>query len=308
MRVVFLGTPDFAVPSLKAINNSKHKIVAVVTQPDKPVGRRAVVTPSPVKVCAEELGLKVLQYSKISAEGIDDLKSLAADIMVTCAFGQILSEEVLGIAPHGVVNVHASLLPKYRGSAPIQYSVINGDAVTGVTIMQTEKGIDTGDILAVSKVSVGDDETAGDLFDKLSLIGAKLIAETLDKIENGDIVPVKQDDNEATYVKMIKKSDALIDWSKPSRTVNNLIRGMNPWPVAYTVFNGKAIKIYSAKALDKSFDCRPGQVAVANKKLVVGCGVGSLEIVELQPEGGRRMSAKDYLLGRKIAEGDVFDD
>ena len=181
MKLVFLGTPDFAVPSLERIIASKHEILAVVTQPDKPVGRNNVLTPPPVKVCALKHGLKVLQYNKIRVEGVEDLKNLAPDIMVTCAFGQILSQEIIDIAPRGIINVHASLLPKYRGAAPIQYSVINGDTETGVTIMQTEAGIDTGDILSVEKTPIDPDETAGELFERLSELGAKLIVETLDK-------------------------------------------------------------------------------------------------------------------------------
>ena len=302
-----MGTPDFAVPSLNAIARSDHELVAVVTQPDKPVGRKAIITPSPVKVCAEELGVKVLQYNKIRLEGVEDLKVLAPDIMVTCAFGQILSKEILEIAPHGVVNVHASLLPKYRGAAPIQHAVINGDEVSGVTIMQTEEGIDTGDILAVEKVAIGEDETAGELFDRLSEVGAKLIVETLDKIEKGLVSPVKQDEKNATHVKMIEKADGKIDWSKSAVAIKNLVRGMNPWPVAYTFLKGKMLKIFSSKALEDGFTAAAGTVVSADKRLVVSCGEGALEIIELQTEGGKRMEAKDFLLGRNIAEGDEFD-
>ena len=302
-----MGTPDFAVPSLNAIARSDHELVAVVTQPDKPVGRKAIITPSPVKICAEELGVKVLQYNKIRLEGVEDLKALAPDIMVTCAFGQILSKEILEIAPHGVVNVHASLLPKYRGAAPIQHAVINGDEVSGVTIMQTEEGIDTGDILAVEKVAIGEDETAGELFDRLSEVGAKLIVETLDKIEKGLVSPVKQDEKNATHVKMIEKYDGKIDWSKSAVAIKNLVRGMNPWPVAYTFLKGKMLKIFSSKALEDGFTAAAGTVVSADKRLVVSCGEGALEIIELQTEGGKRMEAKDFLLGRNIAEGDEFD-
>ena len=308
MKVVFLGTPDFAVPALEAIAGSSHKLAAVVTQPDKPVGRKAIITPSPVKICAQKLGVDVLQYSKIRVEGVDDLKAIAPDIMVTCAFGQILSKEILDIAPHGVINVHASLLPKYRGAAPIQYSVLNGDKVSGVTIMQTEEGIDTGDILAVRSVPVGDDETAGELFDKLSKVGAELIVKTLDEIEKGTVTPIKQDDSLATHVKMIEKSDALIDWSRGPEQIKNLVRGMNPWPVAYTFLRGKMIKIYSVKVVDGEYGNDTGTVVCADKRLIVACGSGAVEILELQSEGGKRLPAKEYLLGRKIAEGDKFDD
>ena len=194
MKIVFLGTPDFAVPSLNALITAGYEVVAVVTQPDRPVGRKAVLTPSPVKVAALSHGVKVLQFEKISRDGVEELKKLNADIMVTCAFGQILSKEVIDVAPKGIINVHGSLLPKYRGASPVQYAVINGDKIAGVTIMQTDTGIDTGDILAVEKTDVGEKETAGELFERLSKLGAELLLKTLKKIEDGSVVPVKQDE------------------------------------------------------------------------------------------------------------------
>lgn len=307
MRIVFLGTPDFAVQSLKALISSSHEIVAVVTQPDKPAGRKSVLTPSPVKTTALENGLKVLQYEKISRDGVDDLKALAPDIMVTCAYGQILSRAVLEVAPKGVINVHASLLPKYRGAAPIQYAILNGERETGVTIMQTEEGLDSGDILAVSKVEIGEEETAGELFDRLSEIGAKLLIETLDRIEKGNITPIKQDDSQATYVRMIKKQNALIDWSRPAEELHNFVRGMDPWPVAFTYLNGKTLRIYKVEALKEELDGVPGEAVVCDKKLIVKCGKGLLKINELQIEGGKRMNAYDFLLGRRIALGDILN-
>ena len=313
MNLIFLGTPDFAVPSLKAIIDSKkHNILAVVTQPDKPVGRNAVLTPSPVKVCALEHGIKVLQYNKIRFEGVEDIKKLNPDIMVTCAFGQILSQEIIDIPAHGIINVHASLLPKYRGAAPIQYAVINGDDETGVTIMQTEVGIDTGDILAVKKTKIGDDETAGELFDRLSVLGAELIVDTLDEIENNTIIPVNQDETKATHVKMLTKESGKIDWSNPSEVIRNLIRGTNPWPCAHTFLNGKILKIFKAKNINKEhFDCCNdkipcGTVLEASKKLLVKTGDGVLEIDELQLEGSKRMNSEAFLLGRRINKGDVL--
>ena len=306
MKLVFLGTPDFAVPSLEKIIASKHEILAVVTQPDKPVGRNNVLTPSPVKVCALKHGLKVLQYNKIRTEGVGDLKNLAPDIMVTCAFGQILSQEIIDIAPRGIINVHASLLPKYRGAAPIQYSVINGDTETGVTIMQTEAGIDTGDILSVEKTPIYPDETAGKLFERLSEIGAKLIVETLDKIEAGKITPVKQDETKATHVKMLTRETGKIDWTKSAKDIKNLVRGTNPWPAAHTFLNGKTLKIFAVDALDGDFDGQIGEVLRADKKLVVKCGQGAVEILEIQSEGGKRMSATAFDAGRKILKGDIL--
>ena len=306
MKLVFLGTPDFAVPSLERIIASKHEILAVVTQPDKPVGRKNVLTPSPVKVCALKHGLKVLQYNKIRTEGVGDLKNLAPDIMVTCAFGQILSQEIIDIAPRGIINVHASLLPKYRGAAPIQYSVINGDTETGVTIMQTEAGIDTGDILSAEKTPIDPDETAGELFERLSELGAKLIVETLDKIEAGKITPVKQDETKATHVKMLTRETGKIDWTKSAKDIKNLVRGTNPWPAAHTFLNGKTLKIFTVDALDGDFDGQIGEVLRADKKLVVKCGQGAVEILEIQSEGGKRMSATAFDAGRKILKGDIL--
>ena len=306
MKLVFLGTPDFAVPSLEKIIASKHEILAVVTQPDKPVGRNNVLTPPPVKVCALKHGLRVLQYNKIRTEGVGDLKNLAPDIMVTCAFGQILSQEIIDIAPRGIINVHASLLPKYRGAAPIQYSVINGDTETGVTIMQTEAGIDTGDILSVEKTPIYPDETAGELFERLSEIGAKLIVETLDKIEAGKIMPVKQDETKATHVKMLTRETGKIDWTKSAKDIKNLVRGTNPWPAAHTFLNGKTLKIFVVDTLDGDFDGQIGEVLRADKKLVVKCGQGAVEIFEIQSEGGKRMSATAFDAGRKILKGDIL--
>lgn len=294
------------MPSLERIIASKHEILAVVTQPDKPVGRKNVLTPSPVKVCALNHGLKVLQYNKIRVEGVEDLKNLAPDIMVTCAFGQILSQEIIDIAPRGIINVHASLLPKYRGAAPIQYSVINGDTETGVTIMQTEAGIDTGDILSVEKTPIDPDETAGELFERLSELGAKLIVETLDKIEAGKITPVKQDETKATHVKMLTRETGKIDWTKSAKDIKNLVRGTNPWPAAHTFLNGKTLKIFVVDALDGDFDGQIGEVLRADKKLVVKCGKGAVEILEIQSEGGKRMSATAFDAGRKILKGDIL--
>ncbi len=305
MRIVFLGTPSFAVKSLENIASSKHEILAVVTQPDKPVGRKGEITPSAVKVCAQKLGINVLQYDKIRLEGVEDLKELAPDIMVTCAFGQILSQEIIDIAPYGIINVHASLLPKYRGSSPIQHAVLNGDIETGVTIMKTEIGIDTGDIVAVEKTVIGENETAGELFERLSVLGANLIVKTLDRIENGDFPSIPQDNDSATHVKMIKKEDAKIDWSKSSFEIKNLVRGMNPWPCAWTILNGKIIKIFAVEKVDDNSNACFGEVIEANGgELIVKCNNGAIKVLELQMEGSKRMDAKSFLLGRKILKGD----
>lgn len=305
MRVVFLGTPDFSVNTLKAILASHHEVVAVVTQPDKPIGRSGKPVFSPVKQVAIENGIKVLQYNKIRLEGVEDLKALNADIMVTCAFGQILSQEIIDIAPKGIVNVHASLLPKYRGAAPIQWSIINGDSETGVTIMQTEAGIDTGDIILVEKTPIDINETAGELFDRLSSIGANLLVKALDMIEEGSATFTKQNHDIATHVKMLKKEDGIIDFGKKSHEIYNFVRGMNPWPCAYTYLNSKPLKVYATEVLDLKTDLPCGTVVSADSKfgLVVSTSNGCIRLKEIQAEGGKRMSDKVYLLGHKIEIG-----
>ena len=305
MRIIYLGTPEFAVAPLKAIIGSKnHEVVAVVTQPDRPVGRKNIITPPPVKVVALENGIPVFQYEKIRAEGVEDLKNVGADIMITCAYGQILSKEIIDICPHGIINIHASLLPKYRGAAPIQYAVINGEKTTGVTVMQTEVGLDTGDIIEAFETPIGESETAGDLFVRLSNLGAEKICSVLDKIEKGEITPQKQDESKAFVVKTIKKEDALIDFSKSALEIKNLINGMNPWPIAYTFANGKKLKIYRAVTVDASGSV--GEVIKADKKLYIACGDGAIEILELQEEGGKVMNALSYLNGRKLKVGDLL--
>ena len=305
MKVIFLGTPDFAVNTLKAILQSKHEVVAVVTQPDKPVGRSAKLTFSPVKEVAVQNGIKVLQYNKIRFEGVEDLKQCHADIMVTCAFGQILSQEIIDITPHGIINVHASLLPAYRGAAPIQWAILNGDKQTGVTIMQTEAGIDTGDIISVSKTDIDPEETAGELFDRLSLIGANLLVKTLDDIQAGKATFTPQNHQLATHVKMLKKEDGIIDFKRNSESIYNHVRGMNPWPCAFTYLNGKALKVFKAEVVknitvNENAPC--GSVLVADNKngLIVKTLDGAIRLCQIQAEGGKRMKDVEYLLGHKI--------
>lgn len=306
MKLVFLGTPDFACKPLEAILNSNHDILAVVTQPDKPVGRKGVITPCAVKVLAESKGLKTLSYNKIRLEGIEDLKSLNPDIMVTCAYGQILSGDILNIAKYGVINIHASLLPKYRGAAPIQWSIINGDESTGVSIMQTEIGVDTGDVIMQEEVKIEKTETAGELFDRLSYLGASMIVKALDSIENGTANYKKQDESKATKVGMIKKEYGKVDFSKNAKDIVNLVRGLNPWPIAFTKYDNKTLKFYSAKECDLKGNI--GEVLVADCKngLVIATGDKSISVIELQLEGSKRMSAKDFLLGRKIPLGYIM--
>ncbi len=304
MKVVYLGTPDFAVKALEAINSSRHEILAVITQPDRPFGRKAVITPCAVKQSAINLGLKTLSYEKIRLEGVEDLKALNPDIMVTCAFGQILSGEILNIPKYGVINIHASLLPKYRGSAPIQYSVINGDKTTGITIMQTDVGVDTGDILMQKEIEILPDETAGELFEKLSLLGAEIIVKALDDIESGNITRAPQNEADATHVKMLSKKDGVIDFSKSALAIKNLVRGLNPWPIAYTYFGDKTLKVYKAEV--SSLKGKVGEVLSLDNGITIGCGENSITFMEVQLEGSKKMFAKEFLLGHKIGVGYNF--
>ncbi len=307
MRLIFLGTPDFAVPSLKKIAESNHEIIAVVTQPDRP-RNRGVMSPSPVKEIALELGLKVLQYERISREGVENIKNLNPDIMVTCAFGQILSRELLAIPKYGVINEHASLLPKYRGSSPIQWCVINGEKETGVTIMKTAYEVDSGDILFADKTFIGEDETAGELFDRLSILAADSIIKALDLIENGKANFVPQNHNEATFCKMLTKADGLIDWSKSAQQIKDFVRGMNPWPCAYTKLDGMVYKIHKISVQNNNFSGKAGQIVVADKNgLIVACGDGAINIDIIQAPNCKKMSAKDYLLGHKLQVGSIFE-
>ena len=291
------------MPSLERIIASKHEILAVVTQPDKPVGRNNVLTPSPVKVCALKHGLKVLQYNKIRVEGVGDLKNLAPDIMVTCAFGQILSQEIIDIAPRGIINVHASLLPKYRGAAPIQWAVINGEKITGVTTMLTDIGLDTGDILLKKETEIGENETAGELFDRLAEMGAELLKETIEALERGELKPIKQNEAEATKCGMIKKEYGHIDFSRGKEAVHNLVRGMNPWPCAYAMLEGEAVKIWKTRHSDaEPSRGEPGLILRADRfnGILVDCGDGVIEILELQFPGAKRMDAASAVLGHKM--------
>ena len=307
MRLIFLGTPDFAVPSLKKIAESNHEIIAVVTQPDRP-RNRGVMSPSPVKETALELGLKVLQYERISREGVEDIKNLNPDIMVTCAFGQILSRELLAIPKYGVINEHASLLPKYRGSSPIQWCVINGEKETGVTIMKTAYEVDSGDILFADKTFIGEDETAGELFDRLSILAADSIIKALDLIEKGKANFAPQNHNEATFCKMLTKADGLIDWSKSAQQIKDFVRGMNPWPCAYTKLDGMVYKMHKVSVQNNNFSGNAGQIVMADKNgLIVACGDGAISIDIIQAPNCKKMSAKDYLLGHKLQVGSIFE-
>lgn len=305
MNVVFMGTPDFAVPSLKAIAKH-HNVLAVFTQPDKPVGRKMVMTPPDVKVCAQELSIPVYQPVKLR-EGDNDkiIRELNPDVIVVVAYGQILPESILSIPKYGCINVHGSLLPKYRGAAPIQWSVLNGDTVTGVTTMYMEKGLDTGDILLKEEYEIGINETAGEVFDNLAILGGKLIIKTLEYAQKGMLKPVKQDDSLSSYAKMLDKSMCKIDFSKTNKEVHNKVRGLCPWPVASTVFNGKTLKIFETRLAEGKG--KPGEV-ISTNPLTVACGEGAVVVNSVQLQGKKRMDSNAFLQGHKISIGTIIGD
>lgn len=305
MKIVYAGTPDFALAPLKAILEAGYEVVAVVTQEDKPVGRKGIITPPPVKQFALEHNIPVFQPKKIRNE-VEAVKALGGDLMVTCAFGQILSREVLQLFPMGVWNIHASLLPKYRGAAPIQQAVIDGEEYTGVTIMKTDEGLDTGDMLLVKRTKIGETETAGELSDRLSVLGAEAILEGLRYIEEGEPQLLLQNPTKATIVKKITKEKAKIDWSKEGKTIVNLVRGMNPAPIAFTTLDGQNINVYKASYIASEVEGQLGQVVPMPKKLAVKCANGVVALEEIQLPGGKKINGRDALNGRKISEGQIL--
>lgn len=311
MRVVFMGTPDFAVPCLEQLVADGYEIVGVVTQPDRPKGRGHTVTPPPVKVCALNHGLSVYQPGKIKTpEFTAFLKELAPEVIVVVAFGQILSKEILEIPPKGCINVHASLLPKYRGAAPIHWAVINGEEETGVTTMYMDVGLDTGDMIMKDSFPIALDDTVGIVHDKLASVGAKLLSRTLYAIEKGTVVRKQQNDTEATYAPILEKKHELINWHGEAQEVLNLIRGMNPWPGAYTYYNDKVMKVWAAKSISGyQGQGVPGKVlaAHAGQGLVVEVAKGKVVLLEeIQVQGSKRMSAKDFLRGHQVANETVL--
>ena len=308
MKIAFLGTPEFALPSLDMLFQSGHEL-GVFTQPDRPVGRHAVLTPPPTKVYALERGIPVFQFEKIRLpEGVQALKSFAPDLMVTAAFGQILSAENLAVPKYGCINVHGSLLPKYRGAAPIQWAVINGETETGITTMMTDVGMDTGDILLVDRVAIGENETAGELFERLSVLGAETLSRTIAALESGTLVRTPQDEYQATKCPMLKKEHGKIDFSKTAREVHNLVRGTNPWPGAFALLEGEPLKLHVTRMTGCDFGSAPFGSLKGDAKtgLFVLCADGWLEILELQASGSKRMSAKDFVKGHPL-DGKVLE-
>ena len=307
MRIIFMGAPDFAVPCLENLIDAGHNVAAVFTQPDKPVGRKQILTPSPVKACAVSHDIKVYQPEKIkNSNALEIINSINPDVIIVVAYGKILPKEILNAAKFGCINVHASLLPKYRGAAPIQWSILNGDEETGVCVMQMDEGIDTGDILLVRKTPIDINETSAELFDRLSQIGADALIDALKLVEKGEICPTPQPKGDFGYAKMIDRSLCPIDWSKSALDVHNKVRGLQTWPVAITTLNGMNLKIHKT-VLSNADASTPGTVVENNKKLVVSCGDGKcVEILELQLDGKKRMNTKSFLLGNKIDLGTVL--
>lgn len=307
MRIVFMGTPDFAVPSLQALIDAGHDVCAVYTQPDKPQGRKQILTAPPVKTLALEHDIPVFQPNTLKNEDEQArLRELAPEVIIVVAYGKLLPKAVLDIPPHGCINVHGSLLPRWRGAAPIQWAVIAGDEMAGVTTMQMAEGLDTGDMLLTYETKVGEKETAGELFDRLAQSGAELLTQTLVKLD--EITPRPQDDAQSCYAHMLDKQMAVIDWSKSAHEIDCLIRGLNPWPIALTTLSGERLKVFAAEKANGKGE--PGTVLEADPKkgLTVACGEGALRLTEIQLVGGKRMKATDFLRGHAIEVGTKLGD
>ena len=302
MRIVFMGTPDFAVPSLQALIDAGHDVCAVYTQPDKPQGRKQILTAPPVKTLALEHDIPVFQPNTLKNEDEQArLRELAPEDIIVVAYGKLLPKAVLDIPPHGCINVHGSLLPRWRGAAPIQWAVIAGDEMAGVTTMQMAEGLDTGDMLLTYETKVGEKETAGELFDRLAQSGAELLTQTLVKLD--EITPRPQDDAQSCYAHMLDKQIAVIDWSKSAHEIDCLIRGLNPWPIALTTLSGERLKVFAAEKAAGNGEAGTVLEADPKKGLTVACGEGALKLTEIQLVGGKRMKVNDFLRGHAIEVG-----
>ena len=308
MKVIFMGTPDFSVGTLEALVEAGHEVVLAVTQPDKPKGRGKEMQFTPVKECAIKYNIPVYQPRRVrEPECIEELRKYEADIMVVIAFGQILPKEILEMTPYGSVCVHASLLPKYRGAAPIQWAIIDGEEVTGVTTMQMDEGIDTGDMLLKTEIPMDAKETGGSLHDKLSEAGAKLCVETLKALEEKTVTPIPQGETTTAYAKMLDKQLGNIDWNKDAKAIERLIRGLSPWPSAYTNWNEKVMKIWDACAIEGMSDKAPGTIVKVEKDaFYVQTGEGFLQVCELQIPGKKRMDAGAFMRGYQVKEGEIL--
>lgn len=297
-----MGTPEFAVPSLKILIQNNYKICGVFTKPDKPQGRRQEIMPTPVKLCAQENLIPVFQPEKLKTQETFDLvQKLNPDLIIVVAYGKILPKNIIDFPKYGCINIHGSLLPKYRGAAPIQWSIINGDQVTGVSTMFMDEGLDTGDILLQSKVSINNEENSGELKQKMSIIGADLLIKTIKKLEDNNLTRIKQDDSQATLSPPLDKITGVINWNRPSNEIHNLVRGSNPWPIAHTILKGKLFKIYKTKISTK-YSINPGKI-ISTNPFIVGCGGNtSIELLEVQIEGKKRMSAVEFARGYRLSD------
>ena len=307
MRIIFMGTPEFAAPAIDSLLAAGHEIAAVFSQPDKPKGRGYAMTPPPVKGRAMEHGIPVYQPKSMrDGEALAVFQELQPDVGVVIAYGKILPQEILDAPKFGCINVHASLLPKYRGAAPIQWSVIDGEPKTGVTTMQMDAGLDTGDMLMKSETAIAPDETAGELHDRLSAMGAALIVQTLDALAKGELRPEKQDDSQTCYAKMLTKELCAVDWSRSALEIHNQIRGLSPWPVATAVLEGKKLKLHrSAVSLLDADEAKCGEI-ICLEPFTVQCGSGAVELLEIQAEGKKRMTSEEYLRGHRIEKGTIL--
>lgn len=304
MRIIYMGTPDFAVPALERLVESSHEVVAVFTQPDKPRGRKMIMTPPDVKVCAEKYNIPVYQPNTFKdGEALKIIENYNPDTIVVAAYGKILPKAVLDAPKYGCINIHGSLLPKYRGASPIQQAVLNGDKITGITTMLMDVGLDMGDILLQVETEIGENETSGELFDRLAVLGGDLLMDTLSSLEKGEITPKKQDESLASHTVKIDKSSCPIDFSKTAVEVHNQVRGLNPWPVATTRIGEKNVKVYSTKLCKKNG--KEGTI-LSVKPLIVACGEGSVEICQLQPEGKKQMTAEAFVAGHKLQVGEII--
>jgi methionyl-tRNA formyltransferase len=307
VRLAFLGTPAFAVPTLEAVVTAGHQVAAVLTQPDRPRGRGQNSAASPVKEAALRLGLEVYQPERVRRpEAVDYLRALACDAMVVVGYGQIIPQVVIDLAPLGIINVHASLLPKYRGAGPIQWAIVRGETRTGVTTMRINAGLDTGDMLLKAETEIGPDETAVELGKRLSVMGAELLVETLEDLRAGRIVSEPQDDAQATLAPLLKKEDGVIEWSRPAQSIHNLVRGLQPWPGAQTRFRGAPLQVWKTRVAGPGGAIGAAGSIASVKPPVVHCGEGLLELVEVQLEGRKRISAADFANGQRLTENEIL--
>ncbi len=302
MRIVFMGTPDFAAAILERLISTGRNVVGVFSQPDKPVGRKQIIEATPTKKLAQEHGIPVFQPTKMKdGTALEMMKSLSPDLVVVAAYGRILPKDLLDVPPLGCINVHGSLLPKYRGAAPIQWSVINGDKVTGVTTMYMAEGMDTGDMILKLETEIGENETAGELFERLAVLGADSIEKTLALFDEGSVPRTPQNDAEATMAPMLKKEMGELDFTKSAAEIHNLVRGLCPWPIAFTSVDGKSLKIYKTDKAE-GFSGAAGEL-LDEKHFIVGCGDGAVELVTVQPEGKKQMSGGDFIRGKRLVKG-----